>query len=327
MLGRGFDVDGTESWQEHYGIFQADGTTPFPTDRLPLVRALAGESTDRVEMVIRNPDRPEGVLLSVSGRPLDADGRRWAIAVFHDITEAREREADLAAFAGIVAHDLKNPLTVIGAHAEMARDALPDRLEQAAESLERVGAGVVRMRRLIDDLLAYVTARDAALRPSEVDLAGLVADVVAERVNHLSVRPDVYVGTLPRVLADASMLRHVLDNLVGNALKYVPPGRTPKIDISAEPAGPGWTRVEVADRGIGIPDADKPHVFDSFHRAHAGQSYGGTGLGLAICRRIVDRHGGTITVTDNPGGGSRFSFTVPATLPVGPAVVDAHEYV
>ncbi|WP_432835826.1 ATP-binding protein [Dactylosporangium sp. CA-092794] len=319
MLGRSVDVDGAEHWQAHYGIFKPDGHAPFPTEELPLVRALAGESTDRVEMVIRNPDRPDGVLLSVSGRPLDVEGRRGAIAVFHDITEEREREGDLAAFAGIVAHDLKNPLTVIGAHAEMARDALPDRPERAAQSLERVEAGVVRMRRLIDDLLAYVTARDAALKPTEVDLAALVREVVEERVSHLHVRPDVYVGALPRVEADPAMLRQVLDNLVGNALKYVQPGRTPKVDISAQPAGRGWVRVEVADRGIGIPDADKPHVFESFHRAHAGQSYGGTGLGLAICRRIVDRHGGMITVTDNPGGGSRFSFTVPAAL--------VHEYV
>ncbi|MFI5907032.1 ATP-binding protein [Dactylosporangium sp. NPDC051541] len=302
-------------------VYLPDGVTPFPTDAQPMVRALAGESTDRVEMVI------DGVLLSVSGRPLDHDGQRQAIVVFHDITEAREREADLAAFAGIVAHDLKNPLTVIGAHTEMARDALPDDPEAALQSLERVGAGVVRMRRLIDDLLAYVTARDAALKPVEVDLAGLVADVVAERVGHLRVQPDVYVGTLPRVEADPAMLRHVLDNLVGNALKYVPPGRVPKVDISAQPAGPGWVRVEVADRGIGIPDTDKAHVFESFHRAHAGQSYGGTGLGLAICRRIVDRHGGTIAVTDNPGGGSRFSFTVPAALPVVPVRTEAHEYV
>ncbi|MGI5244902.1 ATP-binding protein [Dactylosporangium sp. CA-139066] len=326
MLGA-LDVNGAEHWQQHYGIFRPDGVTAFPTEELPLVRALAGESTDRVEMVIRNPERPEGVFLSVSGRPLDAGGRRGAIAVFHDITEARAREADLTAFAGIVAHDLKNPLTVIGAHAEMARDALPDRPEHAAESLDRVGAGVVRMQRLIDDLLAYVTARDAALKTTEVDLAGLVDDVVAERVNHLRVPPDVYVGTLPRVLADPAMLRHVLDNLVGNALKYVQPGRVPKIDISAQPAGPGWVRVEVADRGIGIPDADKPHVFESFHRAHTGQSYGGTGLGLAICRRIVDRHGGTISVSDNPGGGSRFAFTVPAALPVVAAAVEVHEYV
>ncbi|WP_432986412.1 ATP-binding protein [Dactylosporangium sp. CA-233914] len=328
MLGVAQDIDGAERWQDGYGIFRPGDGRPFPTAELPLVRALAGESTDGVEMVIRNPERPDGIHLSVSGRPLDVDGRRGAIAVFHDITEAREREADLAAFAGIVAHDLKNPLTVIGAHAEMARDALPDRPEHAHESLERVGAGVVRMRRLIEDLLAYVTARDAALKPTEVDLAGLVDDVVAERVNHLHVRPDVYVGALPHVVADPAMLRHVLDNLVGNALKYVQPGRVPKVDISAEPAGPDWVRVEVADRGIGVPDADKPHIFESFHRAHAGQSYGGTGLGLAICRRIVDRHGGTIAVTDNPGGGSRFSFTVPAALPVAPsAAQDVHEYV
>jgi signal transduction histidine kinase len=127
----------------------------------------------------------------------------------------------------------------------------------------------------------------------------------------------------------AALLRHVLDNLVGNALKYVQPGRTPKIDVSASPAGAGWVRIEVADRGIGVPDADKPYVFESFHRAHTGQSYGGTGLGLAICRRVIDRHGGSITVVDNPGGGSRFSFTVPgAPIPAEtPAGVTAHEYV
>jgi signal transduction histidine kinase len=323
MLGRMLDGDGAES----YGILRPDGTTPFPTEELPLVRALAGEATDRVEMLVRNPEHPEGVLLSVSGRPLEAGGRRVAITVFHDVTEARERENDLAAFAGVVAHDLKNPLTVIGAHAEMARDALPDRPDHAAASLDRVGAGVVRMRRLIDDLLAYVTARDAALRLRDVDLAGLVADVVAERVGHLRARPDVYIGPLPHVHADPAMLRHVLDNLVGNALKYVQPGRVPKVDICAEPAGPGWVRVEVADRGIGIPDPDKAHVFESFHRAHTGQSYGGTGLGLAICRRIVDRHGGTIAVTDNPGGGSRFGFTVPAALPVVAPAAEVHEYV
>ncbi|MEV4512509.1 ATP-binding protein [Dactylosporangium sp. NPDC049525] len=335
MLGVDADADGVDGWQQHYGIYRPDGLTEFPIEELPLVRALAGESTDRVEMVIRNAARPEGTLLSVSGRPLDVDGRRGAIAVFHDITEVREREGDLTAFAGIVAHDLKNPLTVIAAHAEMAHDALEPAVPQSREareasaSIDRVSAGVVRMRRLIDDLLAYTTARDAALKPQPLDLTALVDEVVAERVNHLAVRPDIYVGPLPWVEADPALLRHVLDNLVGNALKYVQPGRTPKVDVSASPAAPGWVRIEVADRGIGVPDADKPQVFESFHRAHTGQSYGGTGLGLAICRRVIDRHGGSITVVDNPGGGSRFSFTVPgASIPLpAPAGVTAHEYV
>lgn len=335
MLGVDAEPDGIDGWQQHYGIFRPDGMTEFPLEELPLVRALAGESTDRVEMVIRNAARPEGSLLSVSGRPLDVDGRRGAIAVFHDITEVREREGDLTAFAGIVAHDLKNPLTVIAAHAEMAHDALEPAVphspeaREASASIERVSAGVVRMRRLIDDLLAYTTARDAALKPQPLDLNALVGEVVAERVNHLATRPDIYVGPLPWAQADPALLRHVLDNLIGNALKYVQPGRTPKVDVSASPAGPGWVRIEVADRGIGVPDADKPYVFESFHRAHSGQYYGGTGLGLAICRRVVDRHGGSITVVDNPGGGSRFSFTVPgAPIPAEPpAGVGAHEYV
>ncbi|MFC5004236.1 ATP-binding protein [Dactylosporangium cerinum] len=333
MLGVEATANGVGDWPQHYGIYRPDGRTEFPVEELPLVRALAGESTDRIEMVIRNAARPEGTLLSVSGRPLDVDGRRGAIAVFHDITEVREREGDLTAFAGIVAHDLKNPLTVIAAHAEMAHDALepaaPHSREarEATASIARVSAGVVRMRRLIDDLLAYTTARDAALKPQPLDLSTLVGEVVAERVNHLTVRPDIYVGPLPWVEADPALLRHVLDNLIGNALKYVQAGRTPKVDVSASAAGPGWVRIEVADRGIGVPDADKPYVFESFHRAHAGQSYGGTGLGLAICRRVIDRHGGTIFVVDNPGGGSRFSFTVPAAPVPVPAVVTAHEYV
>ncbi|GAA2599443.1 hypothetical protein GCM10010399_32710 [Dactylosporangium fulvum] len=333
MLGVNADIDGVANWQAHYGIYRPDGVTPFPAEELPLVRALAGESTDRVEMVIRNPGHPEGLLLSVSGRPFDVDGRRGAIAVFHDVTATREREAELAAFAGIVAHDLKNPLTVLAAHAEMAHDALsgaPHHAREALQSIDRVSAGVIRMRRLIDDLLAYTTARDAALRTQPISLAELVSEVVAERVNHLAVRPDIYVGPLPVVDADPAMLRQVLDNLIGNALKYVHLGRTPKIDISAVVDRPGWIRVDVADRGIGVPDADKPHIFESFHRAHEGQPYGGTGLGLAICRRVVDRHGGTITVADNPGGGSRFSFTVPAA-DVAPSGAhdgaERHEYV
>jgi PAS domain S-box-containing protein len=354
MLGVDHDAGDPQGGdgQPHTGIYLPDGLTEFPVERLPLVRALSGESTDRVEMVVRNAARPEGTLLSVSGRPLDVDGRRGAIAVFHDITEVREREGDLTAFAGIVAHDLKNPLTVIAAHAEMAHDALAplvaqqeaqeagappaaqqgaaqQRAQEATASIERVSAGVVRMRRLIDDLLAYTTARDAALKPQPLDLGALVAEVVAERVGHLAVRPDIYVGPLPWVEADPALLRHVLDNLIGNALKYVQPGRVPKVDVSASPSAPGWVRVEVADRGIGVPDADKPHVFESFHRAHTGQSYGGTGLGLAICRRIVDRHGGTISVVDNPGGGSRFSFTLPGAPAEVAAPVFAelaHEY-
>jgi signal transduction histidine kinase len=302
---------------------------------MPLVRALRGESSDHVEMLVRNSARPDGILLSVDGRPLDASaGQHGGVAVFHDITELRQYETDLSVFAGVVAHDLKAPLAIVRGHCETAVDELTDApdspaVDEARAALGRVAAGVDRMAGLIDTLLAYTTSRDAPLHPRTVSLDELVADAVTDRIGHLRPSdgpvPDVYVGPLPDVDADPAMLRHVVDNLIGNSLKYIQAGRAARIDVTAGPATAGWTRVEVADRGIGIPDEDKPNIFESFHRAPTAAGYAGTGLGLAICRRIVERHGGAIGVTDNPGGGTRFHFTLPlasttsTTQPAAPA--------
>ncbi|WP_246607266.1 ATP-binding protein [Paractinoplanes toevensis] len=309
LLGIDQDTSDMAAWQEHYGLFRPDGRTPFPHDELPLIRALSGESSNGVEMLVRNAGRPEGILISVDGRPLDPSaGEAGAVAVFHDITELRRYENDLAVFAGVVAHDLKAPLTVIRGHCEeLLEDGEP------SHSLLRIVRAVDRMAAMIDTLLAYTTARDAPLNFTAVDLSALVGEVVQDRTGHLpdDQVPDVFIGELPIVAADPAMLRHVLDNLIGNALKYVSPGSAARVDITAGPVGDGWTRVAIADRGIGIPDADKPAVFERFHRAHADAGYAGTGLGLAICKRIVERHGGEIGVADNPGGGTRFHFTLP----------------
>jgi PAS domain S-box-containing protein len=322
LLGVDDRVDGLGAWQEHFGLFRADGRTPFPVEEMPLVRALRGEASDGVEMVIRNERRPEGILVSVDGRPLDANaaGRHGAVAVFHDITELRRYETDLAVFAGVVAHDLKAPLAVIRGHCETASDELADAPEgpevfEARHALGRIADNADRMAALIDTLLAYTTSRDAPLRLDTVALGPLVADVVEHRTEAPRPpgvpAPDCYVGPLPEVRADPAMLRHVVDNLIGNALKYVQTGRPARIDVTAADGPAGWTRIEIADRGIGIPDEDKPNIFESFHRARTAAGYAGTGLGLAICRRIVERHGGTIGVADNPGGGTRFHFTLP----------------
>jgi PAS domain S-box-containing protein len=320
LLGAGHDVAGPAEWQAHFGLFRPDGHTPFPVEEMPLLRALRGEAVDDVEMLMRNEQRPDGLLLSVDGRPLGAAGDRpGAVAVFRDITELRRYETDLAVFAGVVAHDLKAPLAVIRGHCETAADELADAPEgaevlAARTALDRIANAVDRMAALIDTLLAYTTARDAPLKPSAVRLGPLVADVIAHRIEHPrpgTEAPDVYLGPLPDVEADPAMLRHVLDNLIGNALKYVQVGRGARIDVTAAAGPAGWARIEIADRGIGIPDEDKPNIFESFHRARTAAGYAGTGLGLAICHRIVERHGGTIGVADNPGGGTRFHFTLP----------------
>jgi signal transduction histidine kinase/CHASE1-domain containing sensor protein len=319
MLGVDGDATDPSLWQDHYGIFLPDGETPFPTEDLPLMRALAGEATDGVELVIRNATNPDGVTLSVSGRPLRLEHERGAVAVFHDITANKHYEHELTSFAGVVAHDLKSPLAIVRGYSELLEDDLATTLgeEQSANAmymLSKVTGGVERMQCLIDNLLAYTASRDASLNPDVLDLGALFRDVVQSQVDAASmssgVAPSVHVGTLPWVRVDAVLVRQVAENLIGNALKYAPAGELPYVDISATTRD-GWAHVEIADRGIGIPAGQHAAIFTGFHRAHADESYQGTGLGLAICKRIVERHGGTIGVVDNPGGGSRFIFTLP----------------
>ncbi|GIM96720.1 ATP-binding protein [Paractinoplanes toevensis] len=331
------------NWAGRIGFYEADGVTPFRTADLPLIRALDGEHTEQDEMVVRTATRPDPMTVSVSARPLHrANSRVGAVAVFHDVTarkaveaelaatisDLREREADLRGFAAVAAHDLRAPLSVVAGYAELLNEGLADGDDVATlrPTAARIISGVDRMRRLIDDLLAYATARDGNLNLEPVALRSLVDEVVNDRTMHLRIpghpqppRPDITTAALPLVLADRAMVRQLLDNLIGNALKYTHPGQLPHVVISAHPQPDGRVRIDVADRGIGIPAEDQPRVFTSFHRAaqHAG-GYPGTGLGLAICHRVVERHGGWIVATDNPGGGTLISFTLPVmgTAPV-----------
>jgi PAS domain S-box-containing protein len=336
-LGLSEEGEGLERRWARYGMYTADGATQFPTEDLPLTRALAGEATEQVEMVLRNQAHPNGITISVSARPLPtADGLNGAVAVFHDISASREREADLTAFAAVAAHDLLAPLTMIAGYAELLDDEITELgPDEVRSHLTRIRGGVERMRRLMSDLLNYATSRDARLDEQPLDLQRLVSDVVAERTDHLRANsgqaeppalfPDIYVGPLPVVHADPGMIRQLLDNLIGNALKYTLPGQPARIDISATP-GDNRVQIQIDDRGIGIPAADQPHVFTTFHRAAQHRSgYSGTGLGLAICQRIVTRHQGSIEAADNPGGGTRITFTLPTAQqhPTAPAHADA----
>jgi PAS domain S-box-containing protein len=305
-----------------------DGT-PVAASELPLVRSLAGEHVDRMEVITDGPDGSPQVVL-IHSRPLrQADGQiTGAVASVYDITELRERENELRAFAGVVAHDLKSPLSAIAGYAEILDAGLTAGLPTSSlwPSVSTLRASADRMRDLIEDLLAYATARDAPLDRQAVDLARVVADVLTEQTAHLRsphtaapmVFPDIYTGPLPVVHADPGMIRRLIDNLIGNALKYTAPGQPARIDISAvrNPDDAYWN-ITIADRGVGIPAEDRAHVFTSFHRATAHGHYQGTGLGLAICERIVTRHGGTIAATDNPGGGTRIGLTLPA-VPADP---------
>jgi signal transduction histidine kinase len=299
-----------------YGLHQVDGT-PLPEDQMPSALAFAGEEVVAQDYLLRTPKFPEGRILEMSATHMPeslTDGHKRVIINFRDVTLARQDRDNLASFAGVVAHDLLNPLSVVDGWAE----ALNESFLEGAVSPEDGGAMVARiltaskhMRHFIDDLLNYAIARDQTIRRDDVDLSALIEDVSGFRRQHSS-RPRIHVQPGLEVNGDASMLRQLFDNLIGNAVKYVAPGVRPHIIVNGSPEGE-FMRVTVDDNGIGVPPEQRRNIFENFQRA--ATDYSGTGIGLAICARIVGRHGGTIAVEDNPhGDGSRFTMTLPATV-------------
>lgn len=230
--------------------------------------------------------------------------------------QLRQREIELVGFAGIVAHDLRSPLARITGYADFLREEAAARLDPVhRDFLERLYGGAQRMQTLIDDLLDYATAENRTLNTTTVDLKVLADDIAQERLS--GAHPEgtlIVVDPLPAVPGDATLLRQVLDNLIGNAIKYTADGHQPYVRISSRPEGDA-VRIDVADRGIGIPEDQRDAVFTAFARATGSEGYPGTGLGLAIVHRIIERHGGAAGVTDNPGGGSRIWFTLPLVHP------------
>jgi signal transduction histidine kinase len=232
--------------------------------------------------------------------------------------QLREREAELTGFAAAAVDHLHAPLHTIAGFTELLLEDGPQLDPAARGFLDRIGSSTGRMLSLVDDLLVYSTANDAALRPEPVDAGRLALGVVAGRLDHVAgERPSIDVGDLPAVTADAELLGEVLGQLVDNAVRFVRHGTAARVTVGAREHTPGWWRIEVADRGIGVPDEQRTRIFAPFHRAPAADGFPGTGLGLAVCRRIVALHGGELGVEPNPGGGSVFWFTVAAS-PVAP---------
>lgn len=280
-----------EAWRAH-GLTTRDAAGPRPAP-VDVLTELGGRQ----------------VVLSVSASGL-ADGR--TALVLRDVTDEREQMDALSAFAGVVAHDVRGPIAAMVGWSEAALDALlsepaGDPVEVAA-LVSRLHHGAQRLDRMVTNLLLHATARDRALELAPVDLAAVVEDVADAR----DVRRFVEVRDVPKVNGDAALLQHVVDNLVGNAVKFVPAGTEPRVVVDGRLESPDVARVTVTDNGIGIPEGMRQQVFQRFERV-PGTGLGGTGMGLSICRTIVQRHGGEIRVGDGPGGvGSRFTLRLPA---------------
>jgi PAS domain S-box-containing protein len=293
-----------------------------------LLEAIAPTSMMGVPLIVN--DRLLGALLVASCRPgrrygdgdlrfLEEVGGRAALALenarLHLATERAVQARD--DLLGIVAHDLRNPLSTILSQAALLRRPAgePDRRSQQSEVIERAAT---RMNRLIQDLLdvtrmeaGHLSIERARVLAGQVVLDSVEAHKPLASSRSLELRLDVAEG-LPEIWADRDRLLQVFENLIGNAAKFT--ARGGQVTVGARP-GEGEVLFWVADTGAGILPAELPHLFERFWQARkAGRR--GLGLGLPIAKGIVEAHGGRVWVESTPGLGSTFYFTVPVAPPV-----------
>lgn len=222
--------------------------------------------------------------------------------------ELHRSNADLAAFAARIAHDLRNPIAATRGFLALAQGPFgADLGGRARECVVHADSAVERMATLVDDLLAYANV-GAKPRCEQVDV-GDVAAAVASDVQALATATGgtVELGALPVVETDPTLLRQLLQNFVTNGLKYSRNDVPPHVLVSGSSDRDGWW-VAVQDNGRGIAAADRDHVFDLFVRLPDGQDVSGSGIGLATCARIADALNASIDITDSPGGGTTFTI-------------------
>jgi PAS domain S-box-containing protein len=227
------------------------------------------------------------------------------------LEELARSNGELEQFAYVASHDLQEPLRMVASYSQLLAKRYKDKLDAEAEEFIGFAVdGARRMQQLIEDLLSYsrLTTRAKALTRTESENACKIAIGNLQGAIKDS-NAVVTVGPLPAVLADASQLAALFQNLIGNAIKYRNE-RTPEIHISARPEGNDWV-FSVKDNGIGIEQQYFERIFQMFQRLHSRKNYPGTGIGLAICKKIVERHGGRIWLESQSGQGSTFLFTIP----------------
>jgi len=276
-------------------------------------------------------DEDEGRLLTIAAaqaattienarlyESLKERARRLKLA-FDELKELNRLKSE---FVQNVSHELRTPLTFIRGYVELLRDgSLGDISSTQLEALQVVSAKTEALTHLVSDIISLQKAEMTALDLAPVSLADVIDLTLrgAEAAIHeagLTLTQEVPFDLEP-VLADRSRLGQVLDNLIGNALKFTPAGG--EIEIQVQDLDE-FERVSVTDTGIGIPASKQKKVFEPFYQIDGSSTrrFGGAGLGLAIVRQIVEAHGGTVGVISEPGKGSTFYFTVPKYQPGTP---------
>jgi two-component system phosphate regulon sensor histidine kinase PhoR len=285
----------------------------FPDEQIvEALRASRDEQVRKTQLV----ERPGKQYYQVTTAPIQESGNWRSIAVFHDVTDVHRVEAVRRDFVANVSHELRTPLAAVKSVIETLQAGALEEPEMARDFLERADNEVDRMVRMVEELLelSRIESGEAPMEERSVDVGLVVADAVTRlesQAHKQGLRLSLELPhDLPLVIGDADHLERVVVNLVQNAIKFTPAGGRVVVRVTASGER---VVVSVADTGAGIFPEDLDRVFERFYKADRAREGGGTGLGLAVAKHTVEAHGGSISVESEPGRGSTFTFTLPAT--------------
>ena len=236
------------------------------------------------------------------------------------LAELKRSNEELGKFAYVASHDLQEPLRMVSSYLQLIERRYSATLDDKGRQFIGYAVdGARRMKGLIQDLLALSRVTTHAHPPEDID-ANQVLEQVLQDLRASIDEHDARVQTeqLPMLRADPTQLRQLMQNLIGNAIKFRHPDRSPIVRITARPCietGTAGKLLVVSDNGIGIASDYFDRIFEVFQRLHTRDAYSGTGIGLAVCKKIAERHGGWIRVSSEPGAGSRFEVFVPDQPP------------
>jgi PAS domain S-box-containing protein len=264
-----------------------------------------------IELMLSPLESPDGTLVTAAIRDITAR-REAAEQLLQSVVELRRSNEELGQFAYIASHDLQEPLRMVASYTQLLSRRYTGKLDKDADDFIAFAVdGAKRMQALIQDLLTYsrvgtkgreliAVSSEEALEQAMKNLSAAVLEGGA-KVTH---------GPLPAVLADDKQLVQLFQNLVGNAIKYHSPGEIAEVHVAAARTGHKKWQFSVTDNGLGIESQYFDRIFGMFQRLHGRTDFAGSGIGLAICKKIVERHGGNISVDSEPGQGSTFRFTL-----------------
>ncbi|RYE25334.1 MAG: PAS domain-containing sensor histidine kinase [Sphingobacteriales bacterium] len=230
--------------------------------------------------------------------------------------ELQRSNEDLQQFAHVASHDLKEPVRKIKTFTDRLERSLEGKIdEEGTKFLERIHTATNRMFTMIDGVLTYSTTNADMQQSERVDLNEVIKNIETDLEVALQAKEaTIETGNLPTLQGAPVLLYQLFYNLINNSIKFAAPGTPPRISISSQLISQNDTTfasVVLKDNGIGFEEAYAEHIFETFTRLNSKDKYEGTGLGLALCKKIAERHGGSITAAGKPGEGAIFTITLP----------------